>query len=640
MQGRPKITIDKFTGMGDNGSYFLSSMRAEKINGQTVLSPAWSTSFMFSEDTAGFSDISGAFNDMKPWQPLGVGFDEVLGISSDKLISFDSVFYSTASHNRGKIHTIDSSLNISNNPSVVITSTNGVLYTSADYLGIGYKLVATGASSTSVTVSGTNFQTLGMADGDNKTNKCYNLTKKEEYTITSIDDDGGTKNRINFSAAGTTPQAGDYIMVFVDNKFDFTSASVSFDGNIASTSWVRQGLYWNGDGNYYFLNGNYLAKLGSDLSSWSYNYKQLPIRANAECLSTNQDKLIIGASQNYKGIFLLTDGYTPGWLSINEMAAAASSITQYKGGFIAYVNGEFYVTDGYNVDLLTTLPDASLSNTTKIKFSSLSMYGDKLVVGTSTAAYDRKKTGIFIYDFISGWTFSPITYGTKMGEADVYSVITLQDSAGRISLIANCQTTSANILYPTVRLVEAAAITYYAQLYVKLPQKTNLSLIELGLGPKKNYQHQNTIGEVTVTVNYGDGKRPIRQLLQAGSGSDTVVFKNNNGSLTPGFIGQLLEARAGDIAGERSYVSGIAFGGTSNEELGVSPGFSASPYGEDYVYGYGLKKADSKSVSTTTVPNELVFPMDGFYSDKLFLDIHFVITSGSTRLEINSINVY
>ena len=57
MSNKPKITIKNFSGMGDNGMYYLEGMSARKLQGQGILTSSWNQTFQYSEDTTGFTGM-------------------------------------------------------------------------------------------------------------------------------------------------------------------------------------------------------------------------------------------------------------------------------------------------------------------------------------------------------------------------------------------------------------------------------------------------------------------------------------------------------------------------------------------------------------------------------------------------------
>ncbi len=96
----------------------------------------------------------------------------------------------------------------------------------------------------------------------------------------------------------------------------------------------------------------------------------------------------------------------------------------------------------------------------------------------------------------------------------------------------------------------------------------------------------------------------------------------------------------GDSAGERSYVTSIASGGTTGEVLTVSPAFSAAPTNSCTFNIMKLNLAETKTITTTRMPDNLMFNISNFYSDKIFIQVVMEVQTGTTLLDLHSINLW
>ncbi len=53
----PKIQIKNFSGMNENGSYYLEGFSARQVNGQSILSPTWRQSDYINDADTGFTSL-------------------------------------------------------------------------------------------------------------------------------------------------------------------------------------------------------------------------------------------------------------------------------------------------------------------------------------------------------------------------------------------------------------------------------------------------------------------------------------------------------------------------------------------------------------------------------------------------------
>jgi len=542
----------------------------------------------------------------------------------------------------GEIHHIgystSASLWSSDNPTIVRGTTDNILYTSASHLGVGYTGEATGGSTTTLVDSSVDFTALGVGTTYG-INKVYNTTTGEEYEITNV-----TATTLTFATATTGASDGDVYIAFVDTKFDFglgthiSGSDAHFLGQDSPGKWKRS--FIKTQDKYFITNGNFLSSLDLDETNWDEEVKQLPPNHHATSMAENSGKIAVTCDYRGQGKLLLWDQTSSGWNNIISVNGTPYNVESYKNGFIFQVRNRIYYTDGYQVQLITKILDIDDDSTTNFY---LKLIDDRLYVSISgSVSFSRLKSGIYIYDFNTGWEYYPLedkdgdhNYTGRPGEIiEVSSSQSNSDYNKRI--VFNGTATSE---YSICKMLTSPGNEYGATFYLELPQKQKINGIELHLGhySAKNYAESDST--VTVTVNYGDGKKPANKYSQTDTTNCTTTYIENgyaSGIIGYAEVGDLLVMYEGPLAGERTYITEVVNTG-DYEGYNVSPALSAAPDDSDYFKWYSMKKAASKTL-TGKIPSELLFPVNSFYSDKLFFEVRF--TDTNMDLNINSINIY
>lgn len=636
---KPIITINKFANMGDNGLYFLDGLETKQLNGQDILTPSWYCSHKKSNTESGWSGFTGVFNGMSL-----INFDHddmIIGIASNKIFCWHSYINS---YDVGHIHSVaatGSGVNqilFCNNPDVFTTKNGNLLYTSSNHLGRGLRGQCHADSGTTKIVDedGRNFDTLGYGTTAGK-NKVVNLNTGEIFTITSITDENATKDCLNFTAGSNSNSENDYFMVFKDDFKKFETSYTKgnhFTGQDTPVQWKRQIEKW-GD-NYYILNGNYIATLNDDESTFSETTKQLFSNVNAVCFSINGERMLVGGDFRGSGKLLLWDGNNPGWLNEINIDKVPVSIKPYKNGWTVLIGTKIYFTDGYQLELISQYPDTNFRDNFGCNFDGMVIVDDKIFISSRIEGINRQLPGIVIFDFAKGWIFTPFICGTsakqiyKTGDAGaLFSAADL--SIPRLF----CSVEESNIRWTINYIHPAGSSKNSVIFYVKLPCKMKINVIELSLMAK--HDSYTKFGSTVVTVNYGEGKNVFWQYAQAGTNSTTTLIKNGLGASQKGKVGQEILMRNKNVAGERSYITAVANPGTANEEWTISPALSAAPTENTNLFKFDLRKAGQKTFSDK-IPDELLFNVDKFFSDKLFIEV--IFNCADTQLDLHSVNIY
>jgi len=660
----PKITLDNFQLMGEGTTYWLENFDVEKIGGKNVLKNSYNYTKRYDNDDTYGTD----FTNLTTIQ----AFSHFIELNGDKnLVAFNGqhifMFPVLVQNNaKGEIHSRTISGSSTNqvigcNYSDLVTTKEGnLLYTSANHLGIGvYGKCKTGSGTTKIVDSaGRNFTTLGVLNtGSGATAPAkyvYNLNNKERYEVTSITTTNATNDTLNFSA-GTSNDADNEYIVFVDNgwtgaaNFKFnssTSRDGQFKGQDGANSWKRQIELFGDD--YFILNGNYLATLNIDMTTWAYDAKQLPYSTQATSVSVNNGQMLVGGDYFDNGKLLLWDGYTSGWNSIMDIDLPPVAIVPYNNGWLYTDSLNIYFTNGYERQFISKLPDSnSFYSYTAFNFNSLLINEDKIYIYNGRYSYNRSKCGIYVYSLTEdGWTFIPQIDKNSKYEYDSSSLTALY------GFIDNNRTYILYSNYDSISYItrdSKSARQSIATLYIKLPQKMRLNKIELNIDQKLNAEMPDITSSFSnnIYLSIGQGRRPLWTYIQASSASTASSIVNSLGDVYPAKVGQkltIVDANTSDaIGGEFSWITGITNAGTNTETWAISPSLSADITDtvnilvqDVYLQGTRVIAFDSDINFNET----LQWDVKDFFSDKLFIDIIVNSDNTMTPLQINSVNIY
>ena len=639
----PKINIKNFSGMG-NGTYYLDRMESQKIAGQDILTTGWNTSKYVDENDTGFGSLNviDAFNHISYGSTTALN-NHVLAMGAGIIFDFHAYL---PTNNLGILNTVATTgsgtdaIAASVYPDITTTTNNHILYTSAGHLGRGYVGTATGGSTTTLIDTTVNFDSdLGMSTTAG-INKVYNATNKEIYTITSITTTTNTNDTINFSTT-TTAAAGDIYIAFRDNfqKFGVTNAlNNHFVGQPATTSWVRQ-IKLLGD-DYWALNGNYISSLNIDESTWAEEAKQLPYQTQATCFDINNANMLVGGNYQGQGKLMLWDTYSAGWLSILDIDMPPDSIRAYGSGWIVMTHNKMFYTDGYQINILTSVPDMDdFSTIFNTHYNGIEVIGKNIIISADPDKRNRARAGIWIYNIDKGWSYTPF-------DNDNGAVYT-----GGVGAVGKIFTGSTPYLFTSVNdnlgtnnyiinnIFQASGTKYSAMFYIKLPEKMRISSLELNLSPTYN-NFANSNGTTDVTVSYGDGKDSLWDDGTVKTGSSASSIINSDGVAYPASVGQEVTILQGNTGGEKTWIQSITGAGTDAETWAVSPSLSGTPDTGAMMSIANLNFSETKTITSTNVSDSLMYNVSDFYSDNLLIEVSFEVKTGATTLDLHSINIY
>ena len=260
----------------------------------------------------------------------------------------------------------------------------------------------------------------------------------------------------------------------------------------------------------------------------------------------------------------------------------------------------------------------------------------------------RARNGIGIYDFSDGWTYVPfdnnvvVSGGTSSSSLVANAIFQHIDSSNQSTIYTSYQDTNATAVVGVNKLRDAGSTgntkgNFSVMFYVKLPQKMKVSTIELNLSPKYDVlDSSSTVVIPVMTVNYGDGRAPLWNYNQVLSSSTAGAIKVGN-SQGQGIVGQQVQLRSADLGGERRYIESIANLNTSNEVWTLDSAFSATPVTGIDIIRTNLYKAEAKNVSSQLIPDNLVYNVTDFFSDKIFIEV--IMDAANSSLDIHSITI-
>lgn len=647
MQGKPIISIDKFSGSGAGGIWFNNGMTAHTDNGVSQMIEDFKQVKIFDDSDSLHTGFAGAraIQYMKtlsgtPPQGYSLILDGSGQIFSRRYIS-DVVFSGYA---------IGASIGSSSYPDMLQLPSGNLIYSRADYLGLIIRgKVKTGSSTTKIIDSaGRNFETLGLTTGGGElTSYVTNLKTGKKYLITSITDGDATKDALNFDAIDASANtANDEFIAIVATKFDLDAGLTlpTFKAQEPTqANWARQIRQF--DDYWFILNGNFLAILDSDEATFDNNYKQLPYGHQANAIEVNGNNILIASiDSSGTGYLLLWDGYSDGWLNIKKVGGNPKAIASYENGFVYLIDGRLYYTDGYNSTLLGEYCDTmdvgtTSANINPTSFNGLAVSNGMVFCASSNADYNRVFGGLYYWNKDYGWGYMPTLYATKnyWDTTSAFCVYKREQDTARIEI---GHTDGLNYLSinggSTSTGDSKSFICYFA-----LPYNQQVKQIGLNVGINPKYLSLPGLDETcTITVNIGDGRTGITKYIPTTNVTATTTVANINGGTYPGVVGKEVLFLEGAVAGERSYITSIASAGTNSEVWTISPAVTTTGNSID-VLEYMLNKTETRSIDIDNINSEQIFSLNKEHvGNKLVVEVVITGATNSFPVSIQGINIY
>lgn len=662
---QPILSFKNFSNISDNGLFWCEGFAARRVNGQSVLSTCYGSTHTISEDTAATYanlNLASAINIAYGGGYIGTGQRFVSMWSYcgayGRIFDFAGFFGNTV----GEIHLITALLNsYCDYGDLYVTKNLNILYAGGDYLGIAYNGQATGLTSDTqiVDLSVRNFTTLGIVVGG----FVYNFKTLENHTVTGVASVGGTNDALTFAAGGTVDATGDNFFAFADRgalnggaywNFFATTAYPHFYGQTQKNFFKRQIVLFDTD--YLITNGNWLAALNVNETTWNDNFKQLPPATQSTCIAVNQQKILVGGDFYGSGKLLLWDGYSDGWLSILEFAQIPLAICAYGSGFVVLIGKYIYKTDGYTIQELASFPDLGEGGYLPYNafFNQMKVIGEKIFLNLDFGSNNvfRNWSGLWVYEPGSGLVYvsakntggfqSRIVTGA-LGINNTSSIIRLYHSysLGQGSYGATQLYNIGSMSLDDYRVGLSTAV-----LFTKVDRPIKIARVGVVLQPKYNLSPyaaslSNALDETfDLSIHIGRGRDFFSRFFQSGAGSTTTVLKNSYGIYSGAKIGSAIRCEVGSNAGQIVYATSIANAGTVNEEITVYPALTNTPDDNTYFRINNTKKCEVKNLNAIALPDEVFFEAnDMAVSTNIWLEIAF---KPYTRvgIDILGINLY
>jgi len=641
---KPIITISNFKPIQDGGSYFLQGFEPKTVGNTSILSPTNRPALCVGSGDAGFSGLgrldvlintnldcqSGAFMNM-----YGISNAHIFHLNRIKGYAGGQIFQINASY-------------VTSEPGLAVTERETLLFTGNRHLGLAYYFTVDTGTATSVTLNDYNGDaastlnaTYGVDNGS-QNGHIFNLTTGEAYDNTT---DNPT-DTLNFTTAGTTPSNGDEVLIFISRKFSFIDnlSDRHFIGQRNPADWNHQIIPFGND--YYILNGNYLAVLQDDETTFAREEKALPHSVQAVCGASNSDKILVGGDYKGSGKLLLWDGESEFWNYSLDIPFAPESIIAYGGDFLLMSAGVLYWTNGYEVNKIAELPDNILQSG-YCPYNGLQILNDKVYIVNNGKDYNRFRVGLYIYNLkTKGFSFMPFIDGDD-------SYPTHSGSGGALLLQSDysqlwCGTSWGFTKIDFNKEGSTGLNSYYAQFFISLPKKMKISMVELNLALPNNKVDNNSDLQIDTIVSIGDGRKGMYYDMDIGESTTTKIVSTSEVNYdTHAEVGEQIEIlkSVANSSGEKVFITGITDPGTATVDYDIDYTLANAPTGAGTeAMLYKLKKQGSKNIQIQDLDilQDLTFPVSDFYSDKLWLEVLFRKTSGKTAmaLNINSIKIY
>jgi hypothetical protein len=651
MISKPKLTIDKFSGMSnEGGTFYLDGFSVENENGVQSLDEAYRVYEELNNNDTNFTNLS----NIKAISYIYGLPNSNIGTSSPlRIITTGGKFFASysggISNYEGEIGGIASGGGYlySQQPDIFELNSGNILYTGAYHAGLMIRGKVDAGSDTTkiIDADGRDLSALG-ASTITPNNKVTNLSTGEQYTITSITTTNSTNDTLNF-AAGVTNSENDEFVVFVNTKFTL-GTTTQFQGQQRNVYWGRP-IRQYGD-QYMIANGNYIALIANDEETFDATYKQLPAGYQMLTFETGAMEQILVSAYDKKGnnYLLLWDGFSNGWNEIIPVVRAPQTLKAYGSGWIFMADGIIYITDGRSIQKLIAHPDANSS--TKINtahHNSIEILGDDIYFAIGTSNSQRQTRGVLIYNMNTGLHFFK-TKENGRGFAQpqcIYvnnkiSITSLYSTNSRRLEIANSNSlNSISSGGNSTNSSDFKSIVYY----IDFKQDTQVKEVWLNIRNTMrryfdNRDNKNTI----ISVNYGNGNAPI---IKYGSISDntTTTMTNPNGAYYPGVVGEEVEVLGGsypsEVAGERTFIQSIADAGTSSEVWTVSPALSSSTETTSELRVWSVKNGETKTITLDDLSSPVKFDTN-FIGSKMWLEIVVRGTTNSFPISIDNIQLF
>lgn len=660
MIAKPLLTIDKFSGMNNNGGvFYVDGFTPRNENGVSMMSEDFACGEKFTSATTGFANIGSIKSIEYMYSLVGGNTYSLLLDDAGKVWRYASAGGQGEMGGSGN----DGAYKPCTLPDIQQLTNGNLVYTSAYHLSsIIRGKVKTGSSTTKIIdTDGRNFVTLGLTTSS-PNNIVTNTITGAKYTITTISTTTATNDTLEFTAiTGKDNTANDEFLAFVGTKYlmnysDGTSGSTNlgthFIGQPDATIWSRPIVQW---GDIFLIgNGNYLSSLTADASTIDNSYKQLPVGFQLLDVSVNNTYILVSAMSNTgQPHLLLWDGFSDGWNNIMPIEDATYSLAAYENGWVYVILNTLFYTDGQNKTRMSEYCDATSTNRYSIAPTSpnnIAVYNDKIyIASSSTGNYRRILPGVYVFDKDFGWTFVPVSYSGRLFGIPTSLFVKREPGSNfsfRTGIEYGAGSTYGFITGEAVNTVGYDTRSFMYYLDFKQPQQVKEIQLVLQASTKYSDEPQASTSS-DVTINIGDGNDDIYKHLQAYSVSKTAVdgdtIANTYGATWPGTLNAEIQLLDGGYGGERTYITAIANPGTANEVWTVSPALSKNYAGGGSLLNIrqiNVRKCETKTVNRNQLNEPVRFQTPGFISDKCFIEVVVRGKTNSFNVSVVDINLF
>lgn len=637
---KPKVRIDKFTGSGDGLLYYNEGFTAGNENGNSLLTETYKFEKYFNSYDSNFQGETDGHSEFKTMIPLKViQGGSLYHIAVD---GFGQLFLKGGNLYEGFLQQI---VGLGNYPDIFeLPSGNILLAGSSSNSSYAHILIrgychADSTTSKIVDGAGRNLSTLGAGGMS-----VQNLNTGAIYSITSITDENATKDALNFTAqAGKANSEGDEFIVLVQNKFTLTA-----------DRYMRRQIKQSGD-KYYILNGNMLARLDGDESTFKQDFKLFPAGFSSLAFDVNSGKQLFSAkNETGKSILLLWDEFSDGWNNIIDLDGDVYSIKSYKSGWVFVLKGIIYYTDGFSIQELSSYSDtvkigqATINFLSPTHFNGISVFNNIIYFINENAsnAYDGMRTnyGVYSFDPKNGWSYLAGFLNEK--QIVIPTFITLSNENiyvgfwGKDEVLDEYQSGISIIKEGsnTVTKLNKSFMTY-----VELKENTQIFGVGLNIGFNNDIRRSGLSAEkkTSIEVSIGDGNQELIKGFAGDIVSSTVIDVTKSYDVVN--IGDELRVVSpySRNSGNRTWVTNKQTL-TSAIRLTVSPALTS---GESTVTPtiniIKVKKCDKKTITENQMNTEQMFFLTTpIYSNKIFIEVTVYGIANSMPISITGINIY
>ena len=237
-------------------------------------------------------------------------------------------------------------------------------------------------------------------------------------------------------------------------------------------------------------NGNYLAQLSIDESTFDATFKQLPTGYQLLAFETGKlgDVLVSAYDKDGKGHLLYWDGFTEQWNEIIQIDKAPLALHPYKGGWVYFVDGVLYFTDGRNIEQIASMSKRKMGQNPSVTgFNGIKSIDDKIYLACVGDGLTIP-TGVYIFNG-SGFTLVKCMIGSTQ-YATPYT-IGIKNSTQISSIFSNTFSVEVGCYGSLNRLSDYTAsstTTKYRSMMLKidLKQETKIGEVWLNLQAGSN----------------------------------------------------------------------------------------------------------------------------------------------------------